>query len=195
MSLRELLYKTLTDLAHPIKSSQEIIKITIVLLKAQALKETLPFDHDPLIACILKRKIEVCGAANILVRIKAVIPICLVQCRGTLFIFRADIAFIFNEVSEPVVLGAVFIYGFLHTRGDRNSVIQIYDLLRAFDYPRQDAFTCIGIEVFRIVLFVIRAFDLSVKRDYDKPAPDTVIGGADTRQMVCVEYQRMARRE
>ena len=64
MSLRELLYKTLTDLAHPIKSGQEIIKITIVLLKAQALKETLPFDYDSLIACILQCKIEICGAVS-----------------------------------------------------------------------------------------------------------------------------------
>lgn len=78
MLLREFLYKTLIDLAHPMKSGQKIIKIAVVFFQAQALKETLPLDRNPLVASVFQRKIEVCGAADILVGIKAVIPIRLI---------------------------------------------------------------------------------------------------------------------
>ena len=46
MLLIEFLYKTLIDLALPMKSGQKIIKIAVVFFQAQALKETLPLDED-----------------------------------------------------------------------------------------------------------------------------------------------------
>ena len=119
MVLREFLYKTLIHLVISRLSGQKIIKIAVVLLQAKALKETLPLDSNPLISGILQSKVEVCSAANILVRIKAVIPVRLIQSRGAFLILRSDIAFILNEMSEPVSLGAVFIDGFLYAGRDR----------------------------------------------------------------------------
>ena len=56
MLLIEFLYKTLIDLALPMKSGQKIIKIAVVFFQAQALKETLPLDRNPLVASVFQRK-------------------------------------------------------------------------------------------------------------------------------------------
>ena len=49
-------------------------------------------------------------------------------------ILSTDIAFIFDKVSKPVILGAVFINGFLYTCRNRDFVIKFNDLFGTFDY-------------------------------------------------------------
>ena len=78
MLLIEFLYKTLIDLALPMKSGQKIIKIAVVFFQAQALKETLVVDLDSLKACLFQRKVEVCRAADILVAVQRVVAVGLI---------------------------------------------------------------------------------------------------------------------
>ena len=98
-------------------------------------------------------------------------------------------------MSKPVILGAVFINGFLYACRNRDFVIKFNDLFGTFDYPREDTLTGIGIEVFRVVLLITGTFDLGVKRDHNKPAPYTIVRSADTRQVIGIEYQCMAGRK
>ena len=95
-------------------------------------------------------------------------------------------------MSEPVVLAAIFIDGLRHAVRYRNLVVQRDDFFGSFDDPCQYAFTGIFIQVLTVIFDVGFALDLGVERNHDKPAPDTIIGGGDAGQVVCIQHQRVA---
>ena len=94
-------------------------------------------------------------------------------------------------MGKPVILRTVLRDSFLHTFRHGNFVVKRNDLLGTLNDPRQNAFTSVLVKVLTIVFDVAVAFNLGIEGYDNQPAPDTVIGGADLREMVRVEHQRM----
>ena len=176
-------------------SVQEILISAVISSQAQALKVALVMDLDTLEASLLQRKVEVSRTADILVAVHRVVAVCLIQCRGAFFIGVIHLALVRKEMSEPVILIAIFIDGLLDTSGNRNLVVQLDDLFGSFDDPRQNAFTGIIKQVFTVILDVSFPGNLGIERNDDQTTPDTIIGCADTRQVVGVQNQRVTRFE
>ena len=118
-------------------SVQEILISAVISSQAQTLKVALVMDLDTLKACFLQRKVEVSRAADILVAVHRVVAVCLIQCRGAFLIGVIHLALVRKEMSEPVILIAIFIDGLLDTSG--TGICSQFDDLGTFDDPRQNA--------------------------------------------------------
>lgn len=143
----------------------------------------------------LQRRIEVRSAADIFICVNAVIAIRPIKRTGALSKTRTKLTFLLEKMAKPVVLRPVLRNGLLHALRHRNFVIQRNDLLGTLNHPCENALASVLIEVLAIVLDVAATFNLGVEGYNNQSAPDTVIRGADLRQVVCIEYQRMAGRE
>lgn len=186
---------TLMEVTPTVLSVQKIFLSVVFCSQAQALKVALVMDLDTLKASLLQRKVEVCRAADILVAVQRVISVGLIKRRGAFLAGIVHLALVGKEVAKPVVLVTIFINGVLHTGRNRNLVAQLDDLLGTFDDPSQNAFTGIVKQVLAVILDVALAGNLCVERDNDKATPDTIIGSGDTRQVVGIQHQRVARLE
>ena len=158
-----------------ILSSQEIRSRIVVISDTQTLEIPLPVQDYTLKTGTLQGIVEVRRAAHILIGIDAVVTVRLVQRRRTLLIAFADVAFVLKEVSQPVILAAVFVDGLLYALRYRDPVFQLNDLLRTLDDPGEYALASVVIQVLAVILDVALAGDLGAERDHDQPAPDTVI--------------------
>ena len=178
-----------------VSSVQKILIGAIIRSQAQSLEVALIMDFDTLKACLLQRKVKVCRAADILIAVHRVVAVCLIQCRGAFLIGIIHLALVRKEMAEPVILSTIFIDGLLDASGNRNLVVQLDDLFSTFDDPRQNAFTGIIKQVLTVIFDVALAGDFRIERNDDQATPDTIIGRTDTRQVVGVQHQRVARLE
>ena len=69
----------------------------------------------------------------------------------------------------------------------------INDLFCPFDYPRKNAFSGIVVKIVSEIFNVVFAFDFGIERNDDQPAPDTVVRGRDSRQVVGIQNERVTR--
>ena len=138
-------------------------------------------------ATLVKGKIEIGGRADILVGILAVVAVCLVEGVRAFTIGRVYFALVFEEVSKPVILIAIFVDSLLYTQGEFHLVVRIDDFFCALDNPSEDTFACVVIKVIAEVLNIASAFDFCIEGDNDESAPNAVIGGTYLGKMVGVK--------
>ena len=69
----------------------------------------------------------------------------------------------------------------------------IDDLFCPFDYPRKNAFSGVVVKIVSEIFNVVFAFDFGIERNDDQPAPDPVIRGRDSRQVVGIQNERVTR--
>ena len=91
-----------------------IQKISVINLEPQANKIALIITHNAFIAGLFQSKVEVCRAADIFVRVDAVITVRLIQGPRTFLIAGIKIALVVEEMAEPVILRPVLLNRFLH---------------------------------------------------------------------------------
>ena len=174
---------------------QKILKFSVIGLHAQPLDILPTFGLGLFKPCVLKSKVEICRAADILVGIHELIALCLVQGAGTFTVGITDLALLIEEVAEPVILATVIIDGFLHGSRNRELVAQVDDLLGTFDDPGKNALSGILREVIAVVLDIAVALNLGIEGNDDQTAPGAIIGCTDLRQMVGVQHQAVAGRK
>ena len=79
----------------------------------------------------------------------------------------------------------------MHTFGYRKLVFEGNNLSGAFDDPGQHRLSSVLIQILTVVLDIRLPVNLGVKRDHDKPPPDSVIRGANLGKMVGIKDQCM----
>lgn len=171
---------------------QEFLEVSVIGFQLQTCKIALAIQQNTLIPCVLQRVVEIGGVTDILVGIDTEVSVCLVECAGAFTEPRTDLAFLIEEIAEPVVLSTVVINGFPDAGRYRYLVFQIDDLFRTFDDPGENAFTGVLIKVITIVFDIAFAFNSGIERNDDQPAPCAVIGGTDLRQMIGIQHQAVA---
>ena len=98
-------------------------------------------------------------------------------------------------MTEPVIVGTVAFYGVTHHLRERYPEVCLDGFLCPLDDPRYDVRAGVLQEELAVVLFVAASGDPCGERYDDESPPDACIHRTDSRQMVRVQDERMARSE
>ena len=98
-------------------------------------------------------------------------------------------------MGKPIAVITVFFDSCLHTIGQFEAEIVPDCLLRTLYDPSEYVGSGILLEIPRVVLDVAFPGNGSIEGNHNQTPPDARIHRADTRQMVRIKHQRVARRE